>query len=219
MGFALREHLSFCFVGRHAVFLDIATDRYFGVSEDMSAALGRLTEGAACTGTDPALARLAACGVLVETPREEVPRPQRALPFDRVLETEASGSSAQTAAFAAAIAALGSAALELRVRGFPAVMHRLREREQVTPERPTDCDVAKIVAGFRSVQAAFSANRRCLLYSLALGRRLQRLGEPFQLVIAVKLAPFAAHCWIQQRERLLNDSLEHARLFTPILIL
>jgi len=217
MGFALRENLSFCFVGRHAIFLDIAADRYFGVSEAASAALARLSQGADASD-DLVLASLLSCGVLLETPGGEVVAPQPALPINRGFEDGRNRSSARTFDFAAAVAALGSVALALRARGLGVAVHRLRRRPQVDPRHDTDDTVAAIVAGFRSAEAVFSANRRCLLYSLALGYRLRRSGEPFHLVIAVKLAPFAAHCWIQQGDRLLNDSLDHARLFTPILI-
>ena len=38
------------------------------------------------------------------------------------------------------------------------------------------------------------------------------------LVFAVMTRPFAAHCWVQLDETVLNDRLDHVRKFTPILV-
>ena len=37
-------------------------------------------------------------------------------------------------------------------------------------------------------------------------------------VFAVKGAPFAAHCWIQLGDIVLNDSVENVRAYTPIMV-
>jgi hypothetical protein len=38
-------------------------------------------------------------------------------------------------------------------------------------------------------------------------------------VIAVRTGPFAAHCWLQTDLFLINESLDEARNFTPILVI
>ena len=60
----------------------------------------------------------------------------------------------------------------------------------------------------------FSAN--CLLDSLALLRWLGSVGRGALLVFGVKLDPFAAHCWIQSGELLLNDLVENIERFRPV---
>jgi hypothetical protein len=37
-------------------------------------------------------------------------------------------------------------------------------------------------------------------------------------VMGVSGRPFAAHCWVQVGDRVVNDTLDHVILFTPILI-
>lgn len=55
----------------------------------------------------------------------------------------------------------------------------------------------------------------CLTDSLAF---LRWLGYPpgAMLVFGAKLAPFAAHCWVQIDQLLLNDHLEYVRRFRPL---
>lgn len=72
--------------------------------------------------------------------------------------------------------------------------------------------------------AAFAASRslapfarNCLHDSLALDRWLTARGLPAMLVFGVKLDPFEAHCWLQVRDAILNDSYDHVSRFTPIL--
>ena len=38
------------------------------------------------------------------------------------------------------------------------------------------------------------------------------------VVLAVKLGPFAAHCWTQIGDQVLNDTPEEVARFTPILV-
>jgi hypothetical protein len=38
------------------------------------------------------------------------------------------------------------------------------------------------------------------------------------LVFAAKLDPFAAHCWLQSGEVLLNDRLDRIESFTPVCV-
>jgi hypothetical protein len=59
----------------------------------------------------------------------------------------------------------------------------------------------------------------CLRDSIALLRFLIRRGVAAELVIGVKLYPFAAHCWVQQGPLILNDNLGGAAGFAPILVL
>lgn len=59
--------------------------------------------------------------------------------------------------------------------------------------------------------------RNCLLDSLALERWLARRGFGSQLVFGIAPEPFAAHCWLQTTDVILNDSFDHVSGFTPIL--
>jgi hypothetical protein len=49
-----------------------------------------------------------------------------------------------------------------------------------------------------------------------MARRLVRNGIGSAVMFGVMTRPFKAHCWVQIEDVVLNDSLDHVRLFTPI---
>jgi hypothetical protein len=52
--------------------------------------------------------------------------------------------------------------------------------------------------------------------SLALIACLWRRGLPADLYFGVRIAPFAAHCWVQSGDCLLSDPFDIVREFTPV---
>jgi hypothetical protein len=48
---------------------------------------------------------------------------------------------------------------------------------------------------------------------------LDKAGLRPALVFAVRLDPFAAHCWLQHDELVLNDAVDRVGAFTPVLVL
>jgi hypothetical protein len=88
----------------------------------------------------------------------------------------------------------------------------------------TDVGDADLAAQARFVAAAWqskrlwSAENKCLPRSLALANALRSAGGAARLVIGVRLNPFAAHAWVQDGTIVLNDTVDHVLLFTPILV-
>ena len=58
----------------------------------------------------------------------------------------------------------------------------------------------------------------CLQDSLALHDWLAAHGAHPSLVLGVRLDPFAAHCWVQLGETVLNDASDRVIAYTPILV-
>jgi hypothetical protein len=58
----------------------------------------------------------------------------------------------------------------------------------------------------------------CLSDSIALLDLLARRGLAADLVFGVKLNPFAAHCWVQAGDVVLNETVECVRRHTEILV-
>jgi hypothetical protein len=59
---------------------------------------------------------------------------------------------------------------------------------------------------------------RCLPSSLLLLKYLRKHGVSASWVFGVQTFPFEAHCWVEYRGVVLNDTLEHSRWFTPIAV-
>lgn len=69
---------------------------------------------------------------------------------------------------------------------------------------------------FRSARRLVPIKANCLLDSLALLRWLGPAGHRTMLVFGAKLDPFAAHCWVQADDVLLNDALETVARFRAV---
>jgi hypothetical protein len=75
------------------------------------------------------------------------------------------------------------------------------------------------VWAFERAKLLRTAADHCLPRSIALALRLARRGCRANLLLGVKLAPFAAHCWVQWRDQVLNDEFEEVARYTPILVI
>lgn len=76
---------------------------------------------------------------------------------------------------------------------------------------------ALVSASWRA-RRLWSAEDRCLPRSIALAGLLRAAGSSAKLMLGVMGQPFAAHAWVQDGDVVINDTLDHAALFTPILI-
>ena len=69
---------------------------------------------------------------------------------------------------------------------------------------------------FQSVRRWLPQTPNCLSDSLALLLFLKSHGASAELVFGAKLDPFAAHCWIQADDLLLNDRIDRIEGFTVV---
>ena len=206
--------LSFGFVGGRPVFMDGRHDSYFLLEENEEAEFLELIEkdGTICAAGPGLRSVLDAPN---GSPRIILARPP---PADCSLLDDI-GSSARA-----------------RIRDVVSVAWLLRRSRHAIATRPigkilfdlcedieTDrwqCDGLDIVADARRFIAArrlvpYAPN--CLTDSLALVRWLGRSGA--LLVFGVKLEPFAAHCWVQFGNLLLNDRADTVTQFRPVRVI
>lgn len=80
-------------------------------------------------------------------------------------------------------------------------------------------DPARTIRAFEHARLLRTAADRCLPRSIALALCLAADGLRTNVVIGVKLAPFGAHCWVQQGTDVLNDSVEEVLRYRPILVI
>ena len=64
----------------------------------------------------------------------------------------------------------------------------------------------------------FTSREACLFESLVLLEFLACYGIFPRWIFGVRARPFAAHCWVQQGDVVLNDTLGHLARYTPIMM-
>jgi len=219
MGYALRHGVSFCFVADRALFLDVPRDRYFCLSHKASQAFHDIVDGR--TPSTETSQQLVDLGIFeasdTASPITPCPAP---IPPDRSLAENPHRSGMATRwETGRALLALGAASLRLRYRGLERALGEIRVRKShLVGLQDRQRDIEAIAQGYRGTRALLSDQDRCLVRSLAVARRLIAAGVAPDLVLAVKLQPFQAHCWVQAGPLLINERREVVRDYTAILI-
>jgi hypothetical protein len=217
----LGVHVSYCRVGARLVFLDLLRDRYVCLTGDAEQSFRRLASGAAPRGEDAEmLAQLVEDGLLERSSGASRPLLACGLPPTPVKSLLESDCRPSGWRLAHASWRLAMSLAAFRARSLARSLDHLMARKRRLGARPADPEpaAAEIAAAFQHLQLLFAPLDRCLPHSLAIAHALIDRGIRPDLVIGVKLRPFAAHCWVQHHDVLINDTLDHARTLTPILV-
>lgn len=184
-----------CRDGDHVILLDLAADRYFAI--EASEVPGLRQDGSIIwmeSGAPASALELRECS------GHPVPSVRHGIAF--------------------VIAVLKAFAL-LRMWSLHAIVTRVRRRASAARRgtRPGDmADCRHLVAVFARLRPFFFSSRdRCLFESLALLEFLAAQGHHPSWMFAARARPFAAHCWLQEGDTVLDDSLEHVSDYTPIM--
>lgn len=210
--YAPRPGLHFCTVDDIVVFLDGPGDRYFGLSPALSTIFLALSQAAA-TGASVDFDRVRSFverGILVPDgepsawiqPKSQYPR----------REWQSDGGRSNLVYLGLAWTCIVTTLWRLRTRSFEQAFGgktiRAKFRRTNLPERA--------VSSFLSAVRFFPRRLDCLPASLSLRAYLTRLSIPSDLVVAVSLNPFAAHCWIEVGDMVIGDTIERVRDYVPI---
>jgi len=233
--YALAGHVFVCLQGEHVVFLDVLKDRYFALEARQTASLGAIVPGWPVAATPRAsempcdetsssiLALLLEQGLLSADERDSKPAtPVCVPPITSELSADAypDTTRASLASVASFTTSAIRASLMLRFRGFARVVERVRLRNLRHAADGFDAQRAhRLVATFAALRPFFfTAKDMCLFEALALSELLARHDLFPHWVFGVQARPFAAHCWLQHRAILLNDTLDHVQRYTPIMV-
>ncbi|MEA3017064.1 MAG: hypothetical protein QOI38_1786 [Sphingomonadales bacterium] len=212
----LPHHVRFCEVAGQRIFLDLKADRYFSLPPPADAAFSAILGGRASAPSD--IAPLLSAGLLIEAPAGRPLKPtSHPPPEDSFMEDGEIGRGLSPLLLAEVLFLVLRAlhgVRRKRLHGLLAAPTAPRGSCQDEGLERRDQAVAQFLRARRAVPVA----PNCLYDSLALRGFLARRSIPVDLVIGTKLHPFAAHCWLQDRTTVLNDSLAAARGFTPILV-
>ncbi len=113
------------------------------------------------------------------------------------------------------------ARLLLKHRTFETVVERVRHRTQRgrAGSSVPETDLQHLVASFSTLRPFFfAAKDACLFDALALSEFLAAYGVYPDWFFGVQSRPFAAHCWLQLDGVVLNDTVDHVKRYTPIMV-
>jgi Transglutaminase-like superfamily len=224
MHYKLREDLSYCDVDGHMIFLDIAQDRYFRLTGALEKAMRRFQAHGTVAST--LLEDLAATRILVKAPslKARVPIANIQRPSRSAIEQPAKFNDRRLGAAIVfeVVAIIWSTRRQLRTFTLKT---NLGEASAYRDRKCGLQEVATSALEDRLLHASwqFARARRyvpiepiCLLDSLSLLRFLSRRGLLANIVFGVAPEPFAAHCWVQAGDIVLNETLSDTNAHTPI---
>lgn len=228
MRYQLREDLSCCDVDGHLIFLDIARDRYFKLTNPLEKAMRcfQAHEDVAST----LLEDLATARILVKAPglkaRATIANIQS--PSRSAIEQPPTiaGQRIGIAIVFEVMAIVCSTRHQLKTRALKTNLNEAsayRDRKTgafkgTTPAVP-EGNLLQAHSQFARARRYVPIEPICLLDSLSLLRFLSRRGLSANIVFGVTPEPFAAHCWIQAGDMVLNETLSDANAHTPIRVI
>jgi hypothetical protein len=220
MGYRLRDQLSVCLVEDQAIFLDLASDRYFSVGGAGAHAIEALLSDR--RATREGLIPLLKAGLVVETDDDA-----RLSPIDIAAATASlvecgehkpSFGLGDVIGVGSAVLTANRRLVHLPLADIVAALSALRASVRVS--RDGDAALRRDAAlRFLAARRLVPVTPRCLPDSLGLLAFLAHRGLTAPLVFGVKLNPFSAHCWVQDGALVLNDAIDHVTMHTPILVI
>lgn len=215
MPLLLHPSLSFCEVQGSHIFLDIERDRYFSLSPSLGASFRALYQGASASPN--AVDALKAMAIVVADASGSplapcAPHIATESLIDRPPLLRAFGP------MPGLIWSLARTRTRLRRRGLNRLLRELSGTRRAAPKVVDNADARlhRIADAFERLALLATTHDQCLVRSFALARYLAREGLGPELVFAVRLSPFKAHCWVECRGFLVNDRIERVHHFMPI---
>lgn len=224
----MRDQLGFCRFERRTIVLDIAADRYWQLGEDAGQVLDAVSTGATTPIDECALARLVTLGFVMPVSKDPAATAQcltteasTTLPQPSHSALEQGGQAARAGwTTACEVAALAIAArTALRRLALKTLLDRVAARRRQAASTLPTADLERLAQRFWRCRRLVPLRPSCLPDSMAFLWFAMRRGHAPRLVFGVEAFPFTAHCWVQDGELVLTDTLDHASRFKPIMVL
>ena len=212
--YALATGIGFCRFDDCTIVLDTRRDRYWQLEPVAGDLLASLPSDGG-TDADTQFEPLIRLGFIV---RAKTPAPKIVLPSPTrsLLENVAPELTHKRQDGIEVAWLVLTARLQLCLRPLDTVLARLAaNRPTSSPPREA---LGALAHRFERARSLIPLVPRCLADTIAWLAFARKRGHAAHLVFGVRLAPFQAHCWAQSGDIVLNDALDHARRFCPILI-
>jgi len=232
--YALASQVFACLDGDQVVLLDLKQDRYFSFEAAKARGLHSLVAGWPAvpaagdsdTGSpldgDRIARQLLERNILTRnngTARNET-APIVAAHSEMICDRYDDVPSRSLRGIISFVAATTIATVMLRFGSLERAVRRVKERRARRPHSAS-FDVERtrdLLAIFTHLRPfLFTSRDQCLFESLVLIEFLARYGIFPSWVFGVQSRPFAAHCWVQEGDRVLNDTLDHLGRYTRIM--
>jgi len=239
----LATHVHACRTSDYIVLLDLKRDMYIGVSDDDTLAAFRWIDGwppppqPKGTGDDNVprprelIEALRLDGLLTADRQPDQSRVSATVPRARVALTdgiESPGTRVRPREVFLFAYAVARSRILLKFCRFERVTKYARGRRQQIGSDPlndgidtdTLSQLKQRVHTFTHLRPlAFSGRDACLLETLALSEFLGYYKMFPAWVFGVATAPFSAHCWLQYKDIVVNDTPDRVGKYTPIMVL
>jgi hypothetical protein len=224
----LSKDTYFCMTDNHYVFLDLRRDKYLCLTQAHSAAIqpvlgAESTKYAVSDEGKKVLHSLAQAGLLVSDPAfgRPPPLPRIDLPTESLIPNSWRRSptigSTDIWRF---VSATTDASMSLGSRSIQWTVHGVGNRRSAVATGHPKVDeemLGELFRKFQKLRPFYPRPYLCLFDSLALLNFLGPYGAFPHWIYGVKLKPFAAHCWVQHANLVVNDVVEKVREYTPVM--
>ncbi|MFT4077479.1 MAG: lasso peptide biosynthesis B2 protein [Asticcacaulis sp.] len=221
MGFALPSHQYVCIANHRCVFLNLAQDRYFCLPPDLESPFLSLLSGAEPpnAGTRD-IERLVELGVIVPSVTHDLTSPSREVLARTSSRFDVLHSAPNPWLVLRAVLSQRRATRDLSRLPLLSVLTSLREAKAQDGQRHGNTPIpSRHIAAYRTATRILSSQDQCLRTAVGFTRLLNRDGYFPNMVIGVRMSPFRAHAWVQDRGTVLTDTLDTVLPFTPILVI
>lgn len=212
-----RPGITHCSFAGCTIILDVNRDRYWRVGADLGMGLDWLVGLRPGPLTPDVLARLERLKLIESSaawPRliaEPLPPPNESAIDGDIVDVSLRFREAAEVALLCA-----NARIAVRIRPLQSIVRQVRTLHQAKGGSVHD-DIKALARRFKQHRSLVPLAGKCLPDSLAFLQFAARRGHFPNLVFGVEAWPFAAHCWVQDGDVVLNDVVDHARSFSPIL--
>jgi Transglutaminase-like superfamily len=225
----LSKHVHICTVDDQIVVLDLLSGKYLSLDAEDAGSLGISVVGwpFSSRGTEnpKLLHRLLARGFLTMDPQlgkppESTSAPDpRASMWDRALSAPPKIRAHHVLEVTAAITLTR---MRMRFMKFSRIIDRISRRKgrhdtyASEPDLDRACECQAIFETLRPL--VYKKTGACLLTALSLVEFLAQYGIFPDLIFAVKVNPFRAHCYVQYRGFVMLDYASQAETYNPIMV-
>lgn len=221
MGFALRHHVYGCIANERVALLDLVADRYYCVPPKAEMVIKNLIDRERVR-IEPieALHPLLSRGLLIETNVPGLRLTEIAVPTPTESVFDHEDCKVNVWSLGRSVSTRIASSINMNRRPVHRVIDEVSARKGEGIRRAGgdfEPDISAMAWSFIASRRIISKQDKCLPWSVAMVNYLSRFCFFPDLVIGVKMDPFAAHAWVQHRGLVLSDTAEAVLPYTPIL--